>query len=366
MKKLFDYYIDASNVAGLGSINVVSSLLRSLSSKHLLGNSNVYLLIPNIEYWNEFKNELSPKWVIRTKFRSKIKVLRFIYKAMDLLLFSKFIPHTKMVIVLGDFPIRTKVHQVVLLHNPHLVDKEKKDSSFNFHRFIFKFNVKYVSSFIVQTELMRGKLINIVPNFPSKIHTILMPVNEKFKNKINFSVGERKSVILFYPASFYKHKNHKIIFYLFQNFRQYLSDVIFVLTISKSQFSSLHNNPDFNYSNIVFLGPVGQDEVLYNYLNSDALFFPSLDETLGLPLIEAMSLGKDIICSDLPYSRAILKDNQALFFDTDYPNTFLKSLGSLREHIKNNEKPDWTDLLMTLPENWDEYAKTFLSKLEAC
>ncbi|WP_236300697.1 glycosyltransferase, partial [Enterobacter bugandensis] len=47
------------------------------------------------------------------------------------------------------------------------------------------------------------------------------------------------------------------------------------------------------------------------------IVFPSYIESYGLPLIEAASLGKKIICSDLPYSRDVLSGYEGAIF-VDY------------------------------------------------
>ena len=46
----------------------------------------------------------------------------------------------------------------------------------------------------------------------------------------------------------------------------------------------------------------------------DALVFPSTIETFGLPLIEAASMGKPIIASDLDYAREVLGQYKGVSF----------------------------------------------------
>lgn len=56
------------------------------------------------------------------------------------------------------------------------------------------------------------------------------------------------------------------------------------------------------------LGPVPYHELPALYANSDIFVWPSLAETFGQPLIEAMSAGLPIICSDIPVNREICQD----------------------------------------------------------
>ena len=55
------------------------------------------------------------------------------------------------------------------------------------------------------------------------------------------------------------------------------------------------------------VGVLSYDEILKFYGSVDCIVFLSQKESLGLPLIEAQSLGIPIICPDLPYSREVCK-----------------------------------------------------------
>ena len=55
------------------------------------------------------------------------------------------------------------------------------------------------------------------------------------------------------------------------------------------------------------------EKVLEIYQASRALVFPSLIESMGLPLIEANMFGIKVLSSDLPYSHEIL--NPPIVFD---------------------------------------------------
>lgn len=53
------------------------------------------------------------------------------------------------------------------------------------------------------------------------------------------------------------------------------------------------------------LGPIPYRELVGLYTSADIFLWPSLAETFGQPLIEAMSAGLPIICSDIPINREI-------------------------------------------------------------
>ena len=359
MKK-YNICIVAQNIAGLGSINVVSNILLELSNNRKFSNFTVYVTLPKIPFWESYQNQLNTKWVINWVFRSNNKLFRFLFRAYDLILGHMFLPKSDIFIVLGDFPLRVKAKQVLLLHNPHIVDNKK--SIFSFHRFFFNYNHKYVSLCFVQTDIMKFKLLNFYPYFNNKVISLKMPA----KNIFNFSknyVNNSNILYLFYPASSYVHKNHEIICKLFENHSNDLNNVNFILTINEFNRNMNHNNFFKNIQNIKFLGELNEKDVHYQYSQCDALFFPSINETYGLPLIEAMKMGKYILCSDLQYAKELCLD-QAIYFDPLDEISVLKAIETLRNRKISNNLPNWSEALSKIPENWKIYSDLFVNFLE--
>ena len=66
------------------------------------------------------------------------------------------------------------------------------------------------------------------------------------------------------------------------------------------------------------IGPRFGDELLAAYRAADACLFPSLCESFGHPLVEAMALGKPVIAADRPYAREICSAH-ALYVDPAKP-----------------------------------------------
>lgn len=67
-------------------------------------------------------------------------------------------------------------------------------------------------------------------------------------------------------------------------------------------------------NNIVFKGHVGTDELLELYKKCRVFVFPSLVETFGNPLLEAMAIGAPIACSKEAAMPEVLRD-AGLYFD---------------------------------------------------
>jgi glycosyltransferase involved in cell wall biosynthesis len=70
-----------------------------------------------------------------------------------------------------------------------------------------------------------------------------------------------------------------------------------------------------------YLSPVGpkyEDDLIALYRSVDACIFPSICESFGHPLLEAIAMGKPLICSDLPFAREICGD-YPVYVNTNRP-----------------------------------------------
>lgn len=74
---------------------------------------------------------------------------------------------------------------------------------------------------------------------------------------------------------------------------------------------------------LVPVGPKHSAELIELYRSVDACIFPSICESFGHPLVEAMVLGKPLICADRPYAREICQE-YAEYVDPDRPEDLLR------------------------------------------
>lgn len=80
-------------------------------------------------------------------------------------------------------------------------------------------------------------------------------------------------------------------------------------------------------SNIVRLGHIPVGNLKWLYLNASALIAPSIYEGFGIPNLEAMALGCQVICSDIPVFREVCGNAAQFFkpFDTDCLATCIRN-----------------------------------------
>ena len=119
------------------------------------------------------------------------------------------------------------------------------------------------------------------------------------------------------------------------------------------------------YSDMVTnLGFVPRAEVPGLYRAADALFLPTLSETLGLPYLEAMATGTPILTSDLEFARWCCQDF-GIYFDPLDP---VSIADAIRRFLDQGPPPNYRERarnrLKEFSTNWDQVARAYLQILD--
>ena len=93
-------------------------------------------------------------------------------------------------------------------------------------------------------------------------------------------------------------------------------------TVTHKEDLALARQPDVA-SWVEFLGPLGQQQVQELYREGDLFVFPSLCESFGHPMVEAMAQGLPIVASDTPVNREICSE-AAVYFSPSDPEDFAR------------------------------------------
>lgn len=131
-----------------------------------------------------------------------------------------------------------------------------------------------------------------------------------------------------------------------------------------SRFSDYTINELQSYSdNLIFTGNIPEEELQWLYLNAELTLFASEYEGLGLPILEAASVGNTIACSDIPVFREI-SEQGLYFFDyldtTSIARTIVKALSKDNWEEKNKHYPD-----ILKKYTWHNSAAKFLSAIDS-
>lgn len=214
-----------------------------------------------------------------------------------------------LVLNLSNYGIPIFNREILYIHNPLLVDQAyyKKNTSFSvlYKKFAFLLSLKKAEIIIVQTDHMYKTLLSLMSmnNIPILDRVIVLKPLHEIINIVNDNKTEESRFRLFYPASTFNHKRSDLaIDSVVAMGDSYLLDI----TVDEEVFK--------DDKNINLLGKIDYSDVIKYFNKCDALLFTSEKETLGLPLLEALSLSKPAILPNLPYAKEIYGD-AAVYFD---------------------------------------------------
>jgi glycosyltransferase involved in cell wall biosynthesis len=122
-----------------------------------------------------------------------------------------------------------------------------------------------------------------------------------------------------YPANYWPHKNHERLLAAFATARRRHADMVLVLCgaldTARQRLVALTRNRDL--SDAVHVFPyLSENEVTAILQGARFLVFPTLFEGFGIPVLEALTVGTPVACSDLPVLREVAGED-ALYFDPD-------------------------------------------------
>ena len=348
--------VHASNVTGLGATHVVCSLVTAFEK---LGCRFDYV-VPAGKAWS---NGLD---VGKERIKSVKRYLpRVVSRFIECFFARQYFQQSEGTIVLGDIPLRGMPNQIVLVHQSNLISSavnpfSSGSVSFIIMRLLFRTLAKDVRYFVVQSGAMKDQLIASYPALKDKVMVITQPAPAwlrcvEIEKRINFNDGLK----LFYPAAGYPHKNHGLFMLEPEDscFFEELDEL--VITLTGAEILPFRNIPEKVHN----IGRVSTERCMQVYSEVDALFYPSLTESYGLPLVEAMVLGLPVIAADLPYARWMCED-EAIYFD---PEDIVSAGAAIKEakyRLTSGWRPDWSAALGKLPPNWDEVGKRFIELLE--
>ena len=309
------YNIHATNINGLGAINVANEIINSLMP---LNN------IQKIYYSKGIKRATT-----NNKYYFYKRILPNSISRLVEIIFSRLFFENIPTLVLGDIPLRGINNQILYVHQANLVKPSinkfsENNLKFKLLRLLFNFNLNYVKSIIVQSDYMKENLIKSYPKLKCSIKVIpLPPINVK-EDSIENTINDH--IKLIYPASYYKHKNHDFLHELSEVYKTIKFEIW--VTLKKKEFKQ--------YASLPFvknLGILSHNEVIEKYKTSNGLVNFSNLESFCLPLVEAIYLNLPILTIKRDYSEWMCEES-AYYFE-DYMS-FEKSLIQLIEGLKND------------------------------
>ena len=184
----------------------------------------------------------------------------------------------------------------------------------DFLRFLtFKYGKGNVNDWIVLSPLSKKILKNNLPSYSNiKVLNILSSYNQIKSEYV------KKKYDFIYPASYLKHKNHNFLFNVLIKLSKENIFPSVVLTFSENEIK----NSKFHYYKkkynlkLINIYSDNTEEFLKIYDYCKCLIYVSKNETIGLPLIEALKKNISIIAPNVSYSKQFL-DPDFFYYQND-------------------------------------------------
>lgn len=206
-----------------------------------------------------------------------------------------------------DVPIVIVVHDLQYIYYPWFFTPE---DLYHTNRY-FQQSVEVAKLLICVSEFTRKTVIensNIEPRRVKTIRSCLFnPLPQVAEDRLAQILNERglsKGKFLFFPANFWQHKNHQMLILAFSQFLHQNPSLSIKLVFTgapgpRMDFLVVSVNKMGLQENVIFLGYVSDEEMAVMYRACKAVIFPSLFEGFGVPVLEAMSYGKPVLCSNV-------------------------------------------------------------------
>lgn len=191
--------------------------------------------------------------------------------------------------------------------------------------YIIKKRLNKTDTWLVQTEHVKELLVKYLNINVEKIGILPFFNNETFANQVGL---DQKENAFFYPATAASHKNHNRLIQVWKNLhRESKINYYLHLTIDKDSSSILYckiNKLQLEGVPIINHGYLSKSEVDKLYSKCRFVIHPSLGESFGLVLIEALKNNCILLAPDLPYVKALVKPNY--FFNANETDAIEKSV----------------------------------------
>lgn len=199
-------------------------------------------------------------------------------------------------------PVHTYIHNVSLLEIPKDYPLKLKFISY-LKRYYINLLSKNTDTWIVQTENTKNLVARYLRDICyRKIH--IYPFYH-IPLEINYiSFENRKDYVFIGECT--KAKGHEYLIEAWVRLARRGFDKCLHLTVDDADMCKVINDAIKAGANIINHGYGSFDKVIDYYNASKATVYPSLNESLGLGIIEALEAGCDVIGPDLPYIHSVV------------------------------------------------------------
>ena len=225
----------------------------------------------------------------------------------------------------GNVPQLVYYHQSLPFFNYKFNILSSTGRTYFFYHYLYPLYVKLLNNknvkYIVQTDYMKECFTKTFSSVPcNNVYSYFPDVENVESNEVSDYVFDEGTYNFIYPALAADYKEHETLVYALKKLEEKEKDVCEKIrihfTFTENSFPHLSNlikNLHLE-KNFVFQGRVEHGILLSMVKCCRGLLFPSVIETIGLPMLEAAALGVPIVANDLPFVHSVIDDYSGASF----------------------------------------------------
>jgi glycosyltransferase involved in cell wall biosynthesis len=210
---------------------------------------------------------------------------------------------------------------VLTVHDLGHYDTLKKRSFFKhlvYKLFWYQYPLKYINIVTVVSEFTKRKLIEYFNVPEEKIRIIYDPIKPVFQYSKKEEICSQPKILMLGTG---KHKNLNNLIEATKNTGFHLD------IIGWPSDEELTKLKSYQISNTVY-NRLSDEDVYKRYLECDVLFFASFYEGFGMPIVEAQSVGRPVITSNIGAMKEVA-GNSAVLVDPNSPDEIKNAIMKL-------------------------------------
>ncbi len=254
---------------------------------------------------------------------------------------SEYMPRSR------NTPLAITIHDLNFLDRPDYSETKKSRRMATMQQKIKRAKgLVYISEYVRQwvqehLEVPAGTVERVIYNGGAMETAAVLPASA-YQALAKVGGGQQSTVNgqkFLFSIGIHPKKNYHVLMPLLKEFKEY-KWIIAGPDSRRYQTKIEQEAARFGVADrIEFCGPVGEEAKLEYYQNCAALLFPSLSEGFGLPVVEAMSLGKPVFLSDRT-SLPEIGGSEAYYFKDFEPQTLTKTFAAgMKDYENDPEKP---------------------------
>jgi glycosyltransferase involved in cell wall biosynthesis len=191
------------------------------------------------------------------------------------------------------------------------------------------------------------------------------PLEERFTKHLSQGV-----VKLLYPTHAELHKGFSVLFDIVARLKANGLKFVLLATICREDWPKGFIAYERQIQklgieeNVVLLGPVPQEQMGELYQACDLMVYPSLCESFGFSMVEAMGYSLPIVAADTAVNREICQD-AALYYPALDPDSGAKAmLDALNDGVSSRLRAAGQIRMASFDWSWERYAKEFVGMVQ--